>query len=144
MTMAVKFKVGFTMSAETLFGIIAKVLPIEDLSVEEIETPPQISKIAAQVARLAAPTNPRGRPPQRANRYNGSMLDGGVNKIILTALEDGAPHRYGELKKAVAAAGYAGSGIGSKLSRLRELHAVHQPEIGVWQIGEAKKRAATG
>ena len=34
--MSVKFKLGFTVSAETLFGLLSKMLPIEDLSVEEV------------------------------------------------------------------------------------------------------------
>ena len=136
--MAVKFKVGFTMSAETLFMIMAKVLPIEDLSVEEVpEILPKIGKVE-KIARLVGPEN----RPKHRNRHSGPALEGGVNGVILKALEDGKPRRYAELKKAVAAAGYAGSGIGSKLARLKELNAVHQPDLGVWQIGEAKKKSA--
>lgn len=136
--MAVKFKVGFTMSAETLFSIIAKFLPIEDLQVEEIEP--------SRPLKVAKPARLIGADPRRANRHTGPMLEGGVNKVILDALEDGRVHRYSALKKAVGAAGYAGSGIGSKLGRLRELNLIHQPDVGLWQIGEAPatKKAATG
>jgi hypothetical protein len=134
MTMAVKFKVGFTMSAETLFGIIAKFLPVEDLQVEEVPPHvPELSKVARQVARIAPPPKPQ----LTRNRYSGPALEGGLNAVILRLLEDGKPRRYAELKKAVGAAGYSGSGIGSKLARLRELKAVHQPDLGLWQIGEA-------
>jgi hypothetical protein len=136
--MAVKFKVGFTMSAETLFGIIAKFLPIEDLQVEEIE-PPRPPLRVEKIARLVAP--PPAKPRRSGNRYLGVNLEGGVNAVILKALEDGKPRRYGELKKVVGDAGYAPTGIGSKLARLKDLKAVHQPDLGVWQIGEARKRA---
>jgi hypothetical protein len=138
--MTVKFKVGFTMSAETLFGIIAKFLPVEDLHVEEIAPlaePPKLAKVARLIHHGAEP-----KPQARRNRYSGPSLETGVNAVILRALEDGKPHRYGELKQGLGAAGYAASGIGSKLAHLRELNAVHQPEIGFWQIGEAKKKTA--
>jgi hypothetical protein len=134
--MAVKFKVGFTMSAETLFGIIAKFLPVEDLQVEEV--PPHFPEKLPKIGKIAQPAiAPPKRPPLKRNRHSGTSLEGGCNAIILKTLEDGQPHRYRELKLAVTAAGYAGSGIGSKLSRLRDLHAVHQPSLGRWQIGEA-------
>lgn len=134
--MAVKFKVAFTMSAETLFLIMAKVLPIEDLHVEEV---PEHKTIKVEkIARLSGPENRL----KRRHRYNGPALEGGLNGVILKALEDGQSHRYAELKQAVNAAGYAGSGIGSKLSKLRKLKAVHQPDLGLWRIGEAKKKSA--
>jgi hypothetical protein len=133
MTMAVKFKVAFTMNAETLFSIIAKFLPIEDLHVEEIP-----EHKVEKIARLSGPENRL----KRRNRYTGPALEGGLNGVILKALEDGQSHRYAELKQVVTAAGYAGTGIGSKLSRLRELKAVHQPDLGLWRIGEAKKKSA--
>ena len=138
--MAVKFKVGFTMSAETLFGIIAKFLPIEDLQVEEIE-PPRTPLRVEKIASLVAPTK-RPSPLKGRNRHSGPTLEGGVNAVILKALEDGKPRRYAELKKALGASGYAASGIGSRLARLKDLKAVHQPDLGLWQIGEARKKTA--
>ena len=133
--MAVKFKVGFTMSAETLFGIIAKFLPIEDLQVEEIGVSEKLPKIG-KIARLAGPKR------VVRNRHSGFTLEGGVNGVIMKTLEDGQPHRFTEIKKAVGAAGYAGTGIGSKLSRLRELKAVHSTGVGLWRIGEQAKKSA--
>lgn len=41
--MSVKFKLGFTVSAETLFTLLSKMLPIDDLSVEEVVEPPRAS-----------------------------------------------------------------------------------------------------
>jgi hypothetical protein len=133
--MAVKFKVGFTMSAETLFGIIAKFLPIEDLHVEEVppHAPEKLPKIALQGQQAIAPPKPQ----LKRNRYSGPSLEGGLNAVILRLLEDGKPHRYRELKQSVGKAGYSGNGIGSKLAKLRDMKAVHQPDPGLWQIGEA-------
>jgi len=139
----VKFKVGFTMSAETLFSIIAKFLPVEDMSVEEVpeRVVAPLSKVARQVAGLAPPPKPK-HPPQQRGRHSGPSLESGVNAVILRALDDGNVHRYRDLKAAVGAAGYAPTGIGAKLARLRELNVVHQPDLGFWQIGEAKKKSA--
>jgi hypothetical protein len=144
MTMAVKFKVGFTMSAETLFGIIAKFLPIEDLSVEELDLPeklPKIGKIALappKVERLVAP--PR---PQRAVRVAGYPInvDEGVNGIIMRTLADGKPHRFKDLGAAIAAYGYASTGVGGKLNRLLQHGFIVKLGGGLWKLAEAKKTA---
>jgi hypothetical protein len=137
--MVVKFKVGFTMSAETLFGIIAKFVPVEDLQVEEIE--PHAKPKVEKIHRLAGPENRLKPPSARANRHTGMSLESGVNGVIMRVLEDGQAHRYRDIKKAVGAAGYAPTGIGSKLARLRELNAIASDGVGVWRIGEAKKTA---
>jgi hypothetical protein len=134
MNMAVKFKVGFTMSAETLFGIIAKFLPVEDLQVEEVMA--RVER-PAKVARLAAPTSP---PRKRGNRHSGASLDHGANAIILKFLADGKAHAAGPLRPLFTAGGYAASGVGSRLSKLRDAGVVFQPDIGLWQLQEAHLR----
>jgi hypothetical protein len=142
--MAVKFKVGFTMSAETLFSIIAKMLPIEDLQVEEVQ--PRALHAAPKIAALAAPTKkPRKPYPKtsyRGNRHTGPNLDAGVNAIIMAHLSDGKPHYATELKPLLTAAGFSANGVGSRLQALRKAGVLHQPDIGLWQIGEARKAAS--
>jgi len=129
--MTVKFKVGFTISAETLFGIIAKFLPVDDLNVEEVA--PAEPRAIAKAPRLALrPPKPNGRGPN---------LDRGANGAILAVLADGQPHRYRDLKKAVIAAGLAGTGLGAKLTRLRELGAAEPLGDGSWRITQARKTA---
>jgi hypothetical protein len=145
MTMAVKFKVGFTMSAETLFSIIAKMLPIEDLQVEEVQ--PRALHAAPKVAALAAPTKkPRKPYPKnafRGNRHTGPNLDAGVNAIVMAHLADGKPHPAIELKPLIKAAGFSATGVGSRLQALKTAGIVHQPAFGLWQIvGEARKAAS--
>lgn len=133
--MAVKFKVGFTMSAETLFGIIAKFLPVEDLHVEEI---------APKVEKIARLEGPKKRHP-RAKRPSGPgyppNLEEGVNGVIMRFLADGQAHRFADMRAAVGKAGYSPTGIGSKLDRLRELGHVERVALGMWRRIEAKKTA---
>jgi hypothetical protein len=144
MTMAVKFKVGFTMSAETLFGIIAKMLPIEDLQVEEIEprAVPAPPKVAALAGPIKKPRKPYPKEVRRGNRHTGPNLDVGVNAIIMAHLSDGKPHYATELKPLLKAAGFSPNGTGSRLQSLLRAGVLHQPAYGLWQIGEAKKAAS--
>jgi hypothetical protein len=128
--MPVKFKLGFMIDAETLFGILAKFLPLENLSVEEVverhhaPATPRLPKIAKP--QLAKPRPKRG-------RKRGLGLDEGVNGAIMRVLADGEPHRYAELKSAVNAAGYAGSGIGSRIERLHAHNAIERVSTGLWR-----------
>jgi hypothetical protein len=143
--MAVKFRLGFTLSAETLFGLMAKMLPIEDLQVEEV---PEILPKIGKVEKIAQLSGPKIRPERpRGNRYsNGPILDRGGNAIVLKLLSDGLPHSAHELKPLFTAAGYAPSGVGSRLDKLKEVNVIHQPDYGLWRIGEPppKKKAASG
>jgi hypothetical protein len=139
-----KFKIGLTISAETLFGLIAKMLPIEDLQVEEV--PERLETKVEKIAQLSGPKIRHKPPRPRGNRYNGPILDGGGNKIVMDLLSDGKGHSARELKGLFEAGGYAPSGVGSRLDKLRDAKVIHQPEYGLWQIGEAppKKKAASG
>jgi hypothetical protein len=142
-----KFKVGFTMSAETLFGLIAKMLPLDDLQVEEVAERLPAAKVE-KITQLSGPKNRPKKPPRpRGNRYSkGPILDGGCNKIVMDLLSDGKMHRAYELKSLFEASGYSPSGVGSRLDKLRDANIIHQPEFGFWQIGEAppKKKVASG
>ena len=124
----IKYRLAFTMPAETLFGLLAKLLPIEDLSVEELApTPARLAKV--KPVALSPPS-----PQKRARAINAKE---GVNGAIMRVLADGKPHRYAELKLAVAAAGYAGSGIGSRLERLHAHQAIVRVGPGLWQKAAA-------
>ena len=122
--MSVKFKVGFTMSAETLFRIIAKFVPVEDLEVEEIvrrvEPTPKPKLIA----------NHKPKPFKRASL--GPDLKKGINGIILAALSDG-PKRANDLQPKVAAAGYSRNSINSRLEELRRAGVVERIGDGRWR-----------
>lgn len=134
--MPVKFKIGFMIDAETLFSILAKFLPLENLSVEEV-----VERHHAPTPRLPQVAKPQlaKRTMKRAARSRGGLnLDEGVNGAIMRVLADGEPHRYAELKSAVNAAGYAGSGIGSRIERLHAHNAVERVSTGFWRIAPKK------
>ena len=40
--MTIKYKLAFTIDSETLFGILSKFLPVQDLSVEEVPDVPPV------------------------------------------------------------------------------------------------------
>jgi hypothetical protein len=137
--MTMKLKIGFTVSAETLFGLMAKLLPIDDLHIEELgdTARPSLAPAKAAPKQIGKPHKP---PPKQQRRRTGPDLKSGVNRIIVEALS-GGPRRASEIKPLLKAAGFAESGVGSRLEKLREQGIVHQPEFGLWQL-TAKTEAA--
>lgn len=136
--MSVKFKVGFTIDGETLFGMIAKFLPIEDLQVEEIAPP--APRHVEKIARLGGPENRQEKPKRRKRPSIPMRLDQGANAIIMKLLADGKAHGSGALKPLFREAGYADNGVGSRLTKLRDAGVIFQPDTGLWQLSEAHLR----
>lgn len=143
--MAVKFRIGFTMDAETLFGMISKFLPVQDLHVEEIveRPPPQfvppVPKVAQRVA-LAKPkqkwVHTHKRPPKPMD------LKAGINRIIIEAMSDGQPHRAIEFKPLLEKGGYSPNSVASRLQNLQEHGAVRQLGDGTWELFLDQKTSA--
>ena len=125
--MSVRFKVGFTISGETVFALIAKMLPIEDLEVEEIPAhkPP---------AKPIALSN--GRKPQARKKQNPPRLNMGINGIVLTAMK-GKPMKAVELQPLIVAAGFSANSINSRLESLREKGIVERVGDGTWRLMSA-------
>jgi hypothetical protein len=123
--MIVKYKIAFTMDAETLFGLMSKMLPIENLSVEElVEHQPKlpIEAIAHAVKHIK-----RKKRPSIPIR-----LDRGINGIILTAMSD-KPVRAIEIRPKIVAAGFSGNSLTSRMQFLQE-HGVIEPlGNGTWR-----------
>jgi hypothetical protein len=128
--MPVKFKIGFTIPAETLFGLLAKVLPIEDLQVEELLVEKTVQPRVAPAPRLETLAKPKKKVKRR---FRGPILSQGINAIILNHLADDKPHRADELKPLLLAVGFSANSVGSRLQSLREAGVVFQPELGFWQ-----------
>jgi len=136
-----KLRIGFTIEAEALFGLMAKMLPLDDLNVEEL--PPErqrepairASKIAQLAAARKAP--PRGKKP----RVRSHGLNQGANRVLMELLADGQPHRAAEAKPLMRAAGFADNSIGSRLGALREKGHIFQPQYGLWQIVRKDREA---
>ena len=134
-----KFKIGFTIDAETLFGIMAKVLPIEELTVEELTPPPVVApprhNLRAQIKSLGADSllpGPKVRKKQRTGR--GPDLKSGINGVIVKAMADGQEHRAVDLAPLLQAAGFSSNSIASRLGSLRLHGVVKQVGGGRWRL----------
>lgn len=130
---AIRYKIGFTINAETLFTLASKLLPIDDFTVEEmIEHTSQPS--------MSHPTLPQIKKVNRRgnNRFNPNK---GVNKIILDMLADGQPHHVVEADGMLIEAGYSPKGLYSKMHRLLRHGYVFQPRKGLWQLISKKESA---
>jgi hypothetical protein len=120
--MIVKYKIAFTMDAETLFGLMSKMLPIENLSVEElVEHQPKLP-IAHAVKHITT----------KRKKRSSLRLDRGINGIILTAMSD-KPVRAIEIRPKIVAAGFSGNSLTSRMQFLQE-HGVIEPlGDGTWR-----------
>ena len=131
--MTIKYKLGFTIDSETLFGLLSKFLPIEDLSVEEVPERPLVAKETPIKALRILPV----RAPQvRRKKGNGYALNpyAGCNAIIMATLADGEPHTGNDCFPAMMAAGYATNGLYGRLDRLKRHGYVVQPRPGQWRL----------
>jgi hypothetical protein len=128
--MSVKFKIGFQIDAETLFGIIAKFLPVEKLSVEELPVKPTLTERSTAIHKLTqrAITKHKPRRPSR-----GANLDKGINKIIVTALKDGSK-RATEFKPLAVAGGFSPHSINSRLEDLHQAGVVERDGDRGWKL----------
>lgn len=140
----IKYKIGFTVPAEVLFGMIAKFLPIEDLAVEEIvDHPPAPGKPLPKIAQMVSHASKH--KPKRAKRAGkGPNLKEGINGILMSVLEDGAPQRAIELEKPLKAAGFSPNSVGSRLQNLRNHGVVQMLGDGKWRLTqvEVKKQVS--
>lgn len=120
--MTIKYKLGFTIDSETLFGIMAKFLPIQDLTVEELA--PMEDRINAKMQALGNALEAKQLKPKRkqlrAPRVSGYAINiyAGVNAVLLNALADGQAHTISDAFPAIREAGYSPNGIYSRLERL--------------------------
>jgi|SRR5579864_770584 len=121
--MTVKFKVGLVITGETVFALLSKFLPIEDLEVEELLPEP-----AERVVRIAAA------PPRKLKRASrGPNLKKGINGIVVTALKD-APKRAIELQPLIKAAGFSKNSLNSRLESLHKLGVLSRTSDGRWKL----------
>jgi hypothetical protein len=136
--MPVKFKLGFTIDAKTLFGIMSQFLPVKDLVVEEIvEREPELVNRFDKQFDLP---KPKRAPQVRAKKGSGYKLSvhTGANGVIMEALSDGAEHPGSDCFPAMRAAGYATNGIYGKFKRL-ERHGILSSHKGKWRLTQQGK-----
>jgi hypothetical protein len=127
--MTVKFRIGLTIDGETLFGLMAKMLPIENLSVEEVLDKTPRFDLEAQVRKLGS-----DKPKRQINKRPspGPNLKKGINGLIMTELSTG-PKRAVEMAPAIVAAGYSGNSVTSRLEELRKYGVLEHANDGKWK-----------
>jgi hypothetical protein len=114
--MSVKFNIGFQIDAETLFGIIAKFLPVENLSVEEVVERPQqppMPKLPRTVMAALAHTE----TPKIKRRRQSLGANGGQLKVLADHARAHGVVTHAGLGDALKAAGFAKAGAGSAIKR---------------------------
>jgi hypothetical protein len=132
--MSVKFKIAFDIDAQTLFGILSKFLPVDNLAVEELTPPPAprpMPKVTQQVPRVAKLKRPV------AHRHGeGPNLKAGIMGIIITHMSDGFGHSPTEFHKALKAAGYSEHSTASRLADLEGRGVIERIQPGIWRLTE--------
>lgn len=138
--MSVKFRLAFDVEAETLFSLMSKLLPIDNLRVEELR-PSVAPKLMAQ-PKLAAPKAKRKGSSRGLGSRGGVDITKGMAQIIIDLLSDGKPHGALEIIALAVKRGYSKSGVTSRLIKLKAHGLIHQPEYGRWAIGEKPKTSS--
>jgi hypothetical protein len=136
--MPVKFKLGFTIDAETLFGIISKFLPVSDLSVEEVVE--HKSDAAIRFDQRFDLPKPKRAPQVRRKKGSGHELNvhAGANAVIMAMLSDGEQHAVSECFPAMKAAEFSTNGIHTKFQRLQR-HGIVEGYKGLWWLSPKGK-----
>jgi hypothetical protein len=135
--MPVKFKLGFTIDAETLFGIMSKFLPVTDLVVEELVEQRGFDPLADRTHHHL----PKPKRAPQVRRNNGIAMDihSGANAVIMAAFSDGEKHAGADCFTAMKAAGYATNGIYNKFKRLQR-HGILDTHKGLWWLTPEGKK----
>lgn len=129
--MSVKFKIGFTMDAETLFGMISKFLPVENLHVEEVV---EQSKPDPAIRFDRRFDLPKPRPKQKREPSRPMDLHNGINGVIIKLLMDGKSHHSGEFVPLIGAAGYSKNSVASRLAELCKKDVMVRVSKGTYKL----------
>lgn len=130
-----KFRIAFTIDAETMFGIMNKLLPINDLQVEELHEAPR-PKLALQgMVRRAI-------PQRKKRRSRGIDLEHGINSILVDHLSDGKPHRTQEMQPLMKTGDYSPNSVNSRLEELRKAGIVERVGHGTWKLIQKVRTSA--
>jgi hypothetical protein len=124
--MSIKFRVGFDIDSETLFGMIAKMLPIENLAVEELA--PAKAEPVTRIPHLKMSLARRRRPNP------GPDLKAGINRIIVEMLANGKTLRAVDFEAQVERGGYTANSVSSRLDRLKAHGVVEKLPDQTWRL----------
>jgi hypothetical protein len=119
------YKVTFTLNtAEEAFSLLARLLPMEHVSVEEV----------GGRAKPAPPPKPQITAPRKKRKPAHPFdPDAGINRIILSCLAK-RPHSMVELRPHLITNGFSGNSAGSRLNALRERNLVTPIGDGRWGL----------
>lgn len=135
-----KFRVAFTIDAETLFRIMSQLLPVENLHVGELG--PDGGTVGTDQRSVPKVTLQKMVKTNRAPRLKkGPNLKAGINSILLHHLSDGKPHYATEMKAALKRGGYSVNSVGSRLSELAHHKVVKSLGDGTWQLAVKRESA---
>lgn len=132
-----KYKIGFVGEAEVLFAMMAKLLPIDHVTVEEVAPPtptPRPTRVLAQqlVRHLDAP---KAKPKQYKREPSIPMdLTKGINRIILEALAHGMARPATDFKPLLKRGGFSANSVGSRLQKLEVKGVVERMGDGTWRL----------
>jgi predicted HTH transcriptional regulator len=141
--MTVKFRVGFTIDGQTLFAMMSKFLPIENLIVEEMIEQPRpdpairfdkkfdLKPIPSGAMKILAAAKKK---PKHNRKSPGPDLTRGINAIIINLLRDGKTHKAQELRPMLKAQGYSDSSVSSRIEELRKHGVVKHMGSGTWKL----------
>jgi hypothetical protein len=128
-----KYKIGFVGEAEVLFAMMAKLLPIDHVTVEDV-TPPAPPRPAPAIRFGKRFDLPKPDKPKQKRKSPGPDLTKGINGIILTRMSDGKTHRAEEFRPLLKAAGFSESSVSSRMEELRKHGVVKHLGEGKWKL----------
>jgi hypothetical protein len=143
-----KYKIGFVGEAEVLFAMMAKLLPLDHVTVEEVAPPtPQPTRVLAQqlVRHLDAPKSETFVSKQTGKTYYKNKqykreppipmdLTRGINRIIMEALAHGMARSAIDLRPLVKKGGFSANSVGSRLQKLEVKGVVERMGDGTWRL----------
>lgn len=133
-----KFRIAFTIQAETMFHLMSRLLPIDDLEVVEQAPQPQ-----RPVPKLAARVHTALTKPKKKRRSRGIDLEHGINSILVNHLSDGKPHRTQEMQPLTMTGGYSPNSVNSRLEELRKAGIVERVGNGTWKLVQKVRTSAS-
>ena len=139
--MTIKYKLGFTIDSETLFGILSKFLPIQDLSVEEVVDHPAPDPAIRFDKRFDLPKPPKRKNAPRGRGSRGVNLTEGINGIIMGAMADGKPRFGAEFRPLLRARTYSENSVLSRLNELSKHGYIKRLSNGAWELTPKSKEA---
>lgn len=137
-----KFRVSFTITAETMFHMMSKFLPIDDLSV--VEQPlVERAKLAQPKPAIVTQQKLVGKWKIKPKHKTRSIdMKKGINSVIADLLSDGKPHRAMEIGPLIKARGYSPNSVTSRLDALQAAGLVKKVDIGTWILVESNPKVA--